>query len=71
MTPEPKLDLIGLREELERQYGVGPSYSQLWFAAANGRIPARREGRSWRVSTTDLPTIAEYFQLASAAPDAA
>jgi hypothetical protein len=72
MAPEsPKIDLITLREDLERRYGVAPSYSQLWLAVVNGKIPARREGRIWRVNRADLPTVATYFELTPAAPGAA
>jgi hypothetical protein len=66
-----KFDLIALRDALERRYGIAPSYSQIWLAVANGKIPARREGRGWRVNQTDLPAVAVYFELTPAAPDAA
>jgi hypothetical protein len=64
------LDLIAAREVLQEQHGAAPSYQRLWGAAASGRIPARRVGRSWRVRTADLPAIAEHFGL-SASPTAA
>jgi hypothetical protein len=66
-----ELDLIALRADLERRYGVAPSYSQIWLAVANGRIPARRVGRIWQVNRADVPIIAAHFELTPAAPDAA
>jgi hypothetical protein len=63
-----KFDLIELRGALERQYGIAPSYSQIWLACANGKLPARREGRGWRVNRADLPLVAEHFGLTTSAP---
>jgi hypothetical protein len=71
MIPEPKRDLIALREKLHQKYGRSPSYGQLWLAAANGKIPARRVGRTWNVDDADEPCVAEYFGLTPATPTGA
>jgi hypothetical protein len=63
MTLEPKRDLIAVREKLQQKCGRSPSYAQIWTAAANRRIPARRIGRTWEVADTDLPVVAAYFGL--------
>ena len=60
---ERKRDLIAVREQLQQKCGRSPSYGQLWLAAANGRIPARRVGRTWDVDDADLPAVAAYFGL--------
>jgi hypothetical protein len=60
---ERKRDLIAVREKLQQKCGRSPSYGQLWLAAANGRIPARRVGRTWDVDDADLPAVAAYFGL--------
>jgi hypothetical protein len=71
MTLERKRDLIAVREKLEHKYGRSPSYAQIWTAAANGRIPARRIGRTWEVDDADLPIVAEFFGLTTSAPTSA
>jgi hypothetical protein len=60
---ERKRDLIAVREKLQQKYGRSPSYAQIWTAAANGRIPARRIGRTWEVDDADLPVVAAHFGL--------
>jgi hypothetical protein len=64
-------DLISLREKLQQKYGRSPSYGQLWLAAANGKIPARRVGRTWDVDDADLPVVAEHFGLTASVPTSA
>jgi hypothetical protein len=71
MTLEPKRDLIAVREKLAQRYGRAPSYSQLWVAAANGRIPARRVGRGWVIADDDLAAVAEHFRLKPLVPTSA
>jgi hypothetical protein len=68
---ERKRDLIAVREKLQQQYDRAPSYGQLWTAAANGRIPARRVGRTWEVADDDLVTVAAHFGLTLVPPSAA
>jgi hypothetical protein len=60
---ERKRDLIAVREKLQQNYGRSPSYGQIWLAAANGKIPARRVGRTWEVDDADLPAVAAHFGL--------
>jgi hypothetical protein len=60
---EHKRDLIAVLEKLKKRYGRSPSYGQLWLAAANGRIPARRVGRTWDVDDADLSVVAAHFGL--------
>ena len=64
----PKRDLIAVREKLQQRYGEAPSYGRLWLAAANGRIPARRVGRTWEVDDADLPVVAAHFGLKPSVP---
>jgi hypothetical protein len=66
MSTSPDFDLIATCATLQREYGRAPSYQQLWGAAASGRIPARREGREWRIQRDDLPVIAAHFGLRAA-----
>jgi hypothetical protein len=56
-------DLVTLRLQLQERYGSAPTYAKLWSCAVNGRIPARRLGRSWTVDEQDLPLVAAYFGL--------
>jgi hypothetical protein len=70
MKPERR-DLIAVLEKLKKRYGAAPSYGRLWLAAANGRIPARRVGRTWEVDDADLPIVAEFFGLTTSAPTSA
>jgi hypothetical protein len=65
---KPKSDLIAVREKLQQTYGEAPSYAQIWLAAANGRIPARRVGRTWQVDDADLAIVAKHFGLKAPAP---
>jgi hypothetical protein len=68
-----EIDLITLRERLQKKHGrKGPTYNQLWRAAANGRFPARRVHRLWRIREADIPLVEEFYELTpSAAPHAA
>jgi hypothetical protein len=70
MKPERR-DLIAVLEKLKKRYGAAPSYGRLWLAAANGRIPARRVGRTWEVDDADLPAVAAHFGLTPVPPRAA
>jgi hypothetical protein len=63
VTYETKRDLIATRQKLQQTYGQAPTYSQLWVAVANGKVPARRIGRTWEVDDADLPVVAEHFGL--------
>jgi len=64
-------DLVSVVGKLQKKHGRSPTYSQLWLAAANVRIPAKREGRTWQVDDADLPVVAEYFGLTTSAPTSA
>ena len=58
------LDLISVTRWLYQLYGeAGPSYHAVWQAAASGRIPGYRLGRSWRIREADLIQVAAYFNL--------
>jgi hypothetical protein len=70
MEPERR-DLIAVLEKLKKKHGRAPSYGQLWLAAANGKIPARRVGRTWDVDDADLPVVAEHFGLTASVPTSA
>ena len=63
MTETDKCDLIATRQKLQQKYGQAPTYTQLWIAVANGRIPGRRVGRGWVVLDADLPAVAKHFGL--------
>jgi hypothetical protein len=67
------LDLISLRETLQKKHGLAaPTYSRLWRAAVNGHIPARRVRRVWHVRKDDIPLAEAYYELtAPATPHAA
>ena len=63
-APSDDLDPIALLVELQRQFGSCPSYQLIWQHLASARIPARREGRHWRIRRSDVPTIARFLGLA-------
>jgi hypothetical protein len=68
MDDELDLDLITLREALQKKHGRrGPSYNQLWRAAANGFFPARRIRRHWHVRVADIPLVEAYYELTAPA----
>lgn len=43
------------------------TYWRLWRALIEGRIPAQRPGRDWRVDPDDLGRIADHFRARGAA----
>jgi hypothetical protein len=49
--------------ELRRRYGDAPTYGQLWVLLASGTVPARRDGRAWKIPRAAVPLIAEHFRL--------
>jgi hypothetical protein len=63
MSEPALLDFIATSAILRAQFGHGPSYAQLWNAAASGIIPASRTGRHWRIAVSDLPAVAAFFRL--------
>lgn len=63
MAP-PDLSLSETLPELRRQ-GLSVSYWRLWAACAEGRVPAHRQGREWRIRRSDLSRVAEAFRLAA------
>jgi hypothetical protein len=67
----PRRDLVTLRLQLQERYGNAPSYAKLWSCAVNGKIPARRVGRSWTVDDADVPLVAEFFGLKPSVPTSA
>ena len=66
MPASPDLDLITAIVLLLERYGQAPSYARMWAAAASSRVPARRQGRGWRIREADLPVVAAYFGLVGA-----
>lgn len=56
-----ELDLTEALPELRALHGSRISYQRLWLAVVEGRVPARREGKRWRVRQSDLPAIAAAF----------
>jgi hypothetical protein len=70
---DDEFDLITLRERLQKKHGrKAPTYDQPWRAAANGRFPAHRVHRLWRVYETDIPLVEAFYELTPpAAPHAA
>jgi hypothetical protein len=70
---DDELDLITLREKLQKKHGgKAPTYSRLWRAAVNGQFPARRIHRIWHVRQTDIPLVEAYYELTTpATPHAA
>ena len=68
---DDEFDLITLRERLQKKHGRrGPSYNQLWRAAANGYFPARRIRRLWHVREADIPLVEAYYELELTVPAA-
>jgi hypothetical protein len=63
MPVEGDLDIITTIIQLRERYGQAPSYARLWAAIASSSVPARREGRLWRIRKADLPIVARYFGL--------
>jgi hypothetical protein len=55
------LDLTVLLAELRRDYGVAASYSRLWGALVDGRIPGVRDGNRWKVASRDKPLAARVL----------
>src|SRR4051794_34092203 len=57
--------------EIRREFGTAPSYNQLWARIVDGRVPAHRDGRAWRIRRADLPPPADACGLSVARPVAA
>ncbi len=58
------LTLADVCHHLRRNYGDrAPSYNTIWKAVTEGRIPAERRGRSWRVADTDLERVRVAMDL--------
>ena len=47
------LKLIEALPEL-RQHGIATTYHRLWAAVVEGRIPAVRVGKRWKIRRSDL-----------------
>lgn len=52
------LELTDALRELREAHGCSTTYPRLWSAVVNGRVPAIRLGRRWRLRRVDLPNIA-------------
>lgn len=68
MAEQPISDSLGIFETirtLRELHGSAPRYQALWLAIGEGRVPAHRQGREWRIRRTDLPRVAEVFRLAA------
>jgi hypothetical protein len=63
MSASPDLDIITTIGRLRERYGQAPSYAEVWAAVASSRVPARRQGRGWRIREADLPVVAAHFGL--------
>jgi hypothetical protein len=63
MSASPDLDIITAIVLLLERYGQAPSYARMWAALASSRVPARRQGRGWRIREADLPIVAAHFGL--------
>jgi hypothetical protein len=61
------LELTEALEVLRTEHGVQASYHQLWMAVVEGRAPAYRVGKRWKVKRSDVPVIAEVLGGTSAA----
>lgn len=57
--------------ELRTKFGVCASYLQLWRGVIEGRVPAVRVGRQYRIKRADLPTAAEALRAVPVRPRAA
>jgi len=57
------VDLPALHQHLRERYENVPAYQALWRAAVEGRFPAFREGRGWRVREEDEPRVAVALGL--------
>lgn len=40
----------------------GLTYWRVWKSLTEGRVPAHRRGREWRVERSDLDRVAGYFR---------
>jgi excisionase family DNA binding protein len=52
------LELTQALPELRQQHGVAATYHRLWVAVVEGRIPAVRVGKRWKIRRSDLPRAA-------------
>ena len=66
MHNDADIPLPKLPRALRDACGDAPSYGAVYRAVLDGTIPARQDRGRWYVARTDLPKVAELFDLAVA-----
>jgi len=57
-APTDDLELTEVLPELRQRYGIATTYHRLWVAVVEGRIPATRVGKRWKIRRGNLPRAA-------------
>jgi hypothetical protein len=52
------LELPEVLVKLRAEHGVSTTYHLLWKAVVEGRVPAHRVGKRWKVRPNDTPQVA-------------
>ena len=63
VAPSDETDLPDVLRELRKQCGLDTTYSRLWRGIVEGRVPAVRVGKRYRVSRANYPAVVEALGL--------